>query len=277
MKTSYKIFIAKILFRFISFFQPNNITCVRNKIKWTLNLNEGIDLSLYIFGKFEFEIINTATKLNFEDIADNSILDIGANIGAHSLQLANKFDNIKIYAVEPTNFAYNKLILNLNNNKLVIKNVLPRQVFLSNNFKNKPRKIYSSWNLASSKNTHKKHFGVSKGLKNASTSSLDNFIKKNNITNIKLIKLDVDGYELEVLKSGKNFFKKNKPYIIMEFAPYLYPEFGYNYKDLIKLIDFFGYKYFSINPIKKIANIENFIKNIKHGSSKNILLKYQSL
>ena len=68
-------------------------------------------------------------------------------------------------------------------------------------------------------------------------------------------------------------FKKNKPYIIMELAPYLYPELGYNYIDLLNEIKLIGYKFYSLYPIKKIPNINNFIKNINDGSSKNILLK----
>ena len=59
----------------------------------------------------------------------------------------------------------------------------------------------------------------------------------------------------------------------MELAPYLYPEFEYNYVDLLKEIKSIGYEFYSIYPIKKISNINNFIKNINNGSSKNILLK----
>ena len=36
---------------------------VRNKIKWNLNLNEGIDLSIYLFGTSEKK--NSKFKKNF--------------------------------------------------------------------------------------------------------------------------------------------------------------------------------------------------------------------
>jgi len=273
MKTAYKMFIAKSLLRLISYFSSDlNVNCTRNKINWTLDLNEGIDLSIFIFGKFEYEIIKTVEKLHLDDNSNSSILDIGANIGIHSLQLANNFKNIKIYAIEPTDFAFNKLIVNLKNNKYNLKNIFPRQVFLTNISKYKPKKIYSSWDLITAEHTHKEHLGVKKSLNNAISFSLDNFIKKNNIANVKLIKLDVDGYELQVLTSGKNLLKK-KPFIIMELAPYLYPEFGYNQIDLIKLIKSFGYTFYSINPIRQITDIEGFARNINQGSSKNILIK----
>jgi hypothetical protein len=60
----------------------------------------------------------------------------------------------------------------------------------------------------------------------------------------------------------------------MELAPYLYPEFGYNYLNLINYINFLGYSYYTISLVKKLKNIEKYILKIKDGSSKNILLKH---
>ena len=58
----------------------------------------------------------------------------------------------------------------------------------------------------------------------------------------------------------------------MELAPYLYKENGYNLDDLIKYISDLSYKFYKIDPLKKINDIEYFSKKIKDGSSKNILL-----
>ena len=79
----------------------------------------------------------------------------------------------------------------------------------------------------SKKNIHKKHQGSYKNTNNASSLKLDDYIKKNKIKKIDFIKLDVDGHELDVLKSGYNFLKKQKVPIIFEVAPYLYEEHGY--------------------------------------------------
>ena len=42
-----------------------------------------------------------------------TIIDIGANIGSVSLLLAKILKNSKVFAIEPTNYAYNKLSENL--------------------------------------------------------------------------------------------------------------------------------------------------------------------
>ena len=51
---TYKIYIAKVLYFIIRLFNRNDQKIVsRNGINWFLDLNEGIDLSIYIFGNFE--------------------------------------------------------------------------------------------------------------------------------------------------------------------------------------------------------------------------------
>ena len=99
----------------------------------------------------------------------------------------------------------------------------------------------------------------------------DKFIKKENINNVDFIKLDVDGYELEVLNSGEEFLMKNKPIIFIEIAPYLYSEFGYDCHELIKFIKKMNYDFFDENT-KKITDIINEVDKIKDGSSKNYFL-----
>ncbi len=100
---------------------------------------------------------------------------------------------------------------------------------------------------------------------------MDEFVKKENLDNVDFIKLDVDGYELDVLSSGKDFLIKNKPIIFIEIAPYLYPEFGYSCQELVKFIQRLNYRFFYEN-LKEVSNILNEIDKIKDGGSKNFFL-----
>ena len=86
---------------------PNIGVFNRGSYKWELDLKEGIDFSIFIQGCFEPEVIKTYKKhIKEGDI----VIDIGANIGAHTLPIANLLDHEgKIYALEPTKFAYSKL------------------------------------------------------------------------------------------------------------------------------------------------------------------------
>lgn len=271
MKTKQKIFIASLLSKILIFFLGKyNFQVKRNKINWKLDIREGIDLSIFIFDNFEKSILNIANILLKKKKLD--IIDIGSNIGVHTLNFAKKFSTSKVYSIEPTNFAFNKLKKNIFLNPY-LKNICFHQIFLSSEGYKK-KKVYSSWNLKNNENEiHKKHMGMLKSTSNSKLMSLDNFIKKMKINRKTLIKCDVDGNELFVFKSGKNYFKDFKPLIIMELAPYLYKENGYEPEELINYLLSFKYKFYDAQTLKKIDNIHKFIKNINDGSSVNIFLK----
>lgn len=255
-------FLSKIVSLFIS--PQQNIR--RNNINWSLDLKEGIDLSIFFFGTSEKKIFNLKKilKINSKQI----FLDIGANIGSVSLPLAKLFNNCKIYSIEPTNYAFKKLEKNLSNNRELKNKISLNQLFITNN--KKPKKVWSSWGLDKKGKVHEKHRGKLKKIKN-SYISLDKFLKKLKIDKVDFIKLDVDGYELDVLKSGSKFFKKNKPIIFIEIAPYLYPEFGYTYNDLTKLLRNIGYSFYD-EDLNKIKNINYEVERIDDGASKNFFL-----
>ena len=149
MKTKQKIFLAKIIFKIIRIFFPKKIKVKRNNIEWNLNLSEAIDLHIFIFGSFEKEITNIAKKLKLQKY--NQIIDIGANFGVQSLQFAKNFSDSKIYSIEPTNYAFNKFIKNLELNPKLSKNIYPFQMFIGSKERKIPNYIYSSWNLESKK------------------------------------------------------------------------------------------------------------------------------
>jgi len=267
MKTKHIIQIAKIISFFLKPFYKKNKIHIRNKIKWLLDLNEGIDLSIFLFGTSEKKIENLKKLFGLDEKL--IIIDIGANVGSISLPLSKIFNQSKIFAIEPTNYAFKKLTKNLNLNKELKNNISLHQFFLSK--KNKPRKAWSSWNFDNNNNKHKQHFGTLHSIKKKSYISLSKFIYLKKIQKIDFIKLDVDGHELDVLKSGEKFLKNKKPIIFIEIAPYLYPEFGYTCLELITYIKKLKYSFYNDN-LEKIKNIDNYINKMTFGGSENFYL-----
>lgn len=274
MKTNYKIFLAKIIYFFLSFLLKKKQHIVkRNNINWRLDLSEGIDLSLFLFGYFQKEIIQSMTKFIYKKNYKNSIniIDIGSNIGDKSLSLAqellsNNFKKFKIYSVEPTDFAYRKQIENLKLNPKLKKKIVIFKNFISTK-KKIPKSIYSSWSLKHDNNRHKIHGGILQSI-NSRTKilTLDKFIKENNIKNQIILKIDVDGYEIEVLKSFIYNIKKNNPIIFMEYAPYALKEHGTSVKFFKKFLKKNKFEVFDLN-FKKLESIK-----VNQGSSIDIIL-----
>ena len=76
----------------------------------------------------------------------------------------------------------------------------------------------------------------------------------------------MDGYEINVLRSGKRIIKKYKPLIYFEFAPYLYKEFGYSPEILIDFVKKdLNYTFLNEN-FDEIKNIYEIGKKLKDRS-----------
>ncbi len=135
-----------------------------------------------------------------------NLIDIGANIGSVSLPLAKIFSRSSIFSVEPTYYAYEKLVTNINLNPNLKKRIKTFNYLINSN--NKIRKVYSSWNFSDKGKKHSVHLGSLKKINRKNIISLDKLIKKIN-KKIDFIKIDVDGFELKVLKSGSKLIKKN--------------------------------------------------------------------
>ena len=266
--TSQKIYIASVFSKFLIFFLGKKKRIItRDKISYLVDLNEGIDLGIFLKIKNEKKLFNIKNILkNNKNI---SLVDIGANIGSVALPLAGLFNKSNIIAIEPTIYAFKKLKKNISLNSNLKKRIKTFNFFISNNNK-KVKYVHSSWNFSDENNKHKIHLGSLK--KNTpKIISLDGLIKKLN-KKIHFIKIDVDGYELDVLNSGYKTIKKYKPIIYIEFAPYLHEDFGYTTESLIKFIKKkINYSFFNEDFIE-IKNIKSYVKTINNRSENLFLI-----
>ncbi len=264
--TKIKIIIAILFSKFLKIFFSKKIKIKRNGVNYFIDLSEGIDLRIFLNIGEEKKILNLKQLLNKDK--ESIFIDIGANIGTVSLTLSQLFKKAKIFSIEPTTFAFKKLKSNLNLNKELKKNIEIHQYFIGNK---KRSYTYSSWKLNFNiKNQHMVHKG-SKMKTNDRSISLDNFIKKIN-KKIDFIKIDADGHEFEILRSGIKSIKESRPIIHIEFAPYLHIEYGYSPKKIINLIEQeLEYDFYDEN-LKRIQNILEYSKNIKNTSENFFLI-----
>jgi FkbM family methyltransferase len=226
LATRSKLKIAQAISRILitlkkSLGQPKRGLYSRKGINWELDLDEGIDLSIYLFGAFEREVCKSYSGIIQPGM---QVIDIGANIGAHTLPMAQLVgDKGQVDAFEPTTFAVEKLKRNLVLNPALVPRVRLNHCFLcSQGNQHLPSEgIPSSWNLAKSDAAqHKQHGGFFKPLGEVKTTTLDDYVTNQGIQRIDLIKLDVDGNELDVLAGARIVISKFKPIILMELAFY---------------------------------------------------------
>lgn len=134
-----------------------------------------------------------------------TILDIGANIGNHSLYWASERKAQKIYSFEPYPSSYQILKTNIDINNL--NNIIEALPFALSDENTKAQVCsFCPTNIGGT--------GFSKNSEgDFEFRTLDSLNIKEMID---LIKIDVEGCELEVLNGGLNTIKKNKPIILIE-------------------------------------------------------------
>ncbi|MBL4624626.1 MAG: FkbM family methyltransferase [Flavobacteriales bacterium] len=223
--TQIKIQIAKILYFWVTLFTGKQRRIIeRNGITYEVDIQEGLDLSLYLFGNFQKHV--SENKL-ISLPNDATILDVGANFGLMTLNYATLYPEGKVYSFEPTHYALEKLKRNIELNPNLADRITVTNSFISNEVNEKPDiKAYSSWKVDGSKEVdkHDIHGGTAKPADGVGSITLDAFCKEHNIDKIDFIKIDTDGHELQILTGSKEVINRHKPSIIFEIGMYLLDE-----------------------------------------------------
>ena len=276
--TKTKLAAAKVAYKVVTVLRKamglsNHVEVNRKGIKWRLDLGEGIDLSIYLLGLFEWSTVSAYRRLVRRD---DVVLDIGANIGAHTLHLARCVGpGGKVVAFEPTAFAFNKLVTNVGLNPTLSPRILMEQVMLVE----KPGAdlvpgIYSSWPLANQSDLHQKHGGRLRRTDGASVATLDEYLERAGIVRVHLVKMDIDGYECLVLRGSMTTLKRERPLIIIELAPYTIVETGHSLEELLDILGTSGYTLTALKSGQPLQTNPRVLRElIPSGCSINVLAK----
>jgi FkbM family methyltransferase len=148
-------------------------------------------------------------------------IDIGANIGKYSILIANKNNSAKIIAIEPSKeatslFKKNVEINNLKNIEILEKLLFSKRKrikFYLNPEKTTRNSILKNEVLRDKKYKSKKNIISYHWME---TETLDNLLSNQKREKVELLKIDVQGAELDVLKGAIKILKKDEPKIIFE-------------------------------------------------------------
>lgn len=201
----------------------------------------------FVVQKFIFE------KANFEI---NNIMDVGAHHGETAITYHNLFPKANVYCLEPYRPSYLKLLSNVNSIELI-------KCFNLALYSKKTRLDFNI-NKFSQTNSFLKTSIFSNQIwgnelldtievQKIKTLTLSDFIKRNKISNIDILKLDTQGTEFDILKSGK-FFLKNG-YIKLIYVEILNLQTYQNQRNfeeilvLLRRLNFDLYGFFNLSTI----------------------------
>ena len=212
-------------------------------------------LSLYNDSHQDYDQFLPKIIENFEE--NISILDIGANVGDTLFRLISSNSKLKYYCIEADDYFFEYL----KKNKELLDTDLQNKIYLIKELVGEKL----TGNLSKSSTGTKTLIESNTGIK---TKKLDQIIKENDIKNIKLIKVDVDGYDHNVLFSAIEELIKNKPDLFFEY--YILNES--THKEYIRLLE----KLFEIGYNKWVV-LDNYGSIILDTSDfKKIITKIQS-
>jgi FkbM family methyltransferase len=277
LTTKSKIKIASVLSRIVRTMrrtghsESEHVLVSRDGISWRLDLKEGIDFAIFL-GLYE-----RSTKMAIRRLVRNGFvaLDIGANIGAHCLELARQVGSAgTVFAFEPTRFAHSKLLENLALNPGLSRVVKAERLLLAASDNRQPVvQVYSSWPLVHEDGLHAIHTGRSQSTDGAPAISLDTYLKRAGVQGVDFVKLDVDGFECEVLEGGQECLEKFRPIILMELAPYCLREHGASLERLVDLLTCRGYRFLKLNGKELPIDARRIGRKIPEGASMNVIAR----
>ncbi|TSC93066.1 MAG: SAM dependent methyltransferase [Candidatus Berkelbacteria bacterium Licking1014_7] len=156
-------------------------------------------------------------RLEQEIKSGDTVIDIGANLGYYVLQEAKLVGQTgTIYAIEPVKENFLFLQKNINYNKL--NNVRSFQLALGDKNKNGEINISQKRNWSNVKQNLSKDFKLIK-KQSVRMRALDSFIKGKKMPDI--IRMDVEGYEIEIIHGMERILKQKKLKIVIETHPHL--------------------------------------------------------
>ena len=140
------------------------------------------------------------------------VIEVGSNIGSHTLALAKTVHQGAVFAFEPQHVIFQNLCANISINSITncfcfdfALSDQQNQEFYYPNLNYSKKNNFAAMNLSSEK---------SKNFSRVKVDTLDN--KFSNMQSLKLLKTDAEGMEVNVLKGGFDLIKRTKPFLYVE-------------------------------------------------------------
>lgn len=219
----------------------------RNGINYRLDISDFIEYVIY----FGLEV--EPKKPLYNSVKDGmNAFDIGTNMGETLLNFARLNPNGKNYGFEPVPFLYEKAMSNIDLNNF--RNISLNNLALSH----EPGALF--FELPKNKNFGSISMSLSatENSKEVKAVTFDSYITENNIGKVDLVKIDVEGFEKNVLLGALETIKRHKPILFIEVVDAYLRKNGSSATDLIHTIIGLGYTVSDADTLESLDHVKDF-------------------
>ena len=228
------------------------------------DLNEHIYRFLFFYGIHELDVDWICGQvLQSGDV----FVDIGACFGYHAISSALRVGPTgHVYALEPQPDMFARLQNNLVGNNL--SNVTPDHLALSDQAET--LRLHRFADLGSAHTSVSSQGREASEIISTAAVTLDAYVEQRKIKSVTLVKLDVEGAELKVLRGATALLGSSSPPMwVMEINEETASACGYHPRDLLGLLAQYGYSFYAPvwgRVIRNVARLEFCSADrIQHG------------
>jgi FkbM family methyltransferase len=198
-----------------------------------------IQKDLFWYGHYELNSINLLIQLIEKD---SIVIDIGANIGYYTIVAASRTVSGHVYAFEPLSFLCKEIEKNVLLNCL--HNVKVNHSALGSREQDSIAYLSSEDNIGMSGLVPAENFSGKTEAVHSTT--LDKWKEIEKIKRIDIIKIDVEGGELDVLSGMRNTLAACRPIMLIEVIEHQLERFGASIEELYSFVRSYNYNAFDI-------------------------------
>ncbi|MCX6140207.1 MAG: FkbM family methyltransferase [Candidatus Kapabacteria bacterium] len=207
-----------------------------------LDITEFLQAHLYLFGSYELPTVRfIRSVLKPGDTA----FDIGAQIGYLTLAMATAHpEPVRVVSFEPESHNLERLRSNIALNPGVNVSIVEKA---ASNVNGVLRLYLSHDHNSGTHSTIPNGVNVSNDFVEIPSVTLDTYLLDNQISNLRLIKIDVEGGELEVILGAERILRELCPIIVMEMSDSLQAAREFSTPEFKQMLALKGYRPYTIN------------------------------
>lgn len=210
-----------------------------------------VEWEVFFFGAHEAYIVRLLERLT---APGHVVIDVGANVGTHALPLARKVgpDGL-VVAVEPEPRVHERLLENISLNRLQNVRALPRAITA----KAGTRTLFTYAADSPNQMTSSLTPDTRRPSVEVLCRTLDETVAELGLSRLDLVKIDVEGYEPEVLLGGAESIARHRPHLVFECVDEHWRRAGHEFRTTESFLQDLGYEIFVIG--------NGWASPLKHG------------